>query len=326
MKFAIIGHLLPGQDPSRIPIGWKKDNGFIITPELDFVGTKGFGISILLSPKQMMQLPQNVVRDRILNACVFAQNKLDADVVQLGGLTTSVTSGGVWVSEQKEFKGYVNHGDSYTAAVTCQVVQKALMILKRNPTDQILSIVGAYGVIGEAISKILVPQFTHSILIGRREDKLRELEEKLTGDYETTIDLKTKDADIIITVTSHPTALLNSEHLKKHAIIIDVSQPPNLTYNVCMQRPDVVRVDGGYVDSPTVSNAPLMPPGKIFACIAEVIMQAMENERKNHVGSIDLNHLRNTEKWGEKYGFTFNMLTNFGKMINAKRRGFENDE
>jgi len=41
-----------------------------------------------------------------------------------------------------------------------------------------------------------------------------------------------------------------------------------------------------------------MPPGKDFACIAEVIMQAMENERKKHVGSIDINHLRETEKWG----------------------------
>jgi len=44
-------------------------------------------------------------------------------------------------------------------------------------------------------------------------------------------------------------------------------------------------------------------------------MQAMENERKNHVGSIDLKYLRRTEKWGEKYGFTLNELTNFGQPI-----------
>ena len=46
-------------------------------------------------------------------------------------------------------------------------------------------------------------------------------------------------------------------------------------------------------------------PGKNFACIAEVIMQAMENERKNHVGSIDLYHLRNNRKMGEEVWIYF---------------------
>jgi hypothetical protein len=59
-----------------------------------------------------------------------------------------------------------------------------------------------------------------------------------------------------------------------------------------------------------------MPVGKNFACIVEVIMQALENEPKNHVGSIDLAHLQKTEIWAKKYGFTLNELTNFGKPIN----------
>ena len=45
-------------------------------------------------------------------------------------------------------------------------------------------------------------------------------------------------------------------------------------------------------------------------------MQAMENEMKNHVGSIELSHLKKTEEWALKYGFVFNELTNFGKKIN----------
>jgi hypothetical protein len=62
-----------------------------------------------------------------------------------------------------------------------------------------------------------------------------------------------------------------------------------------------------------------MAPGKNFSCIIEVIMQAMEDERENHVGSIDLAYLRKTEKWGKKYGFTLNELTNFGKKIEGVR-------
>jgi predicted amino acid dehydrogenase len=104
--------------------------------------------------------------------------------------------------------------------------------------------------------------------------------------------------------------------LKQHAIVIDVSQPPNLSKVVCRQRPDICRIDGGYVDFPGEIPIPGMPVGKNFACIAEVIMQAIENERKNHVGSIDLTHLRTTELWAKKYGFILKELTNYGKPVN----------
>ena len=94
-----------------------------------------------------------------------------------------------------------------------------------------------------------------------------------------------------------------------------MSQPPNVSIDLCKNRPDVFRIDGGFVDSPTEFNVPLMPKGKIFACIAEVIMQAMESEKGNHVGSIDLNHLYKTEKWAKKHGFILNELTNFGQTV-----------
>jgi len=171
----------------------------------------------------------------------------------------------------------------------------------------------------ELVSKILVPQFQHAILIGRRKEKFKELEKNVKGDFETTVELKTKEADVIVTATSHPDALLQSEHLGRDAIVVDVSQPPNLFYEVCRQRPDIHRIDGGLVDFPVTIVIPGMPPGKNFACIAEVIMQAMENERTNHVGSIDINYLHKTEKWANKYGFLLNELTNFGQSLNLQR-------
>ena len=46
--------------------------------------------------------------------------------------------------------------------------------------------------------------------------------------------------------------------------------------------------------------------------MAEVIMQAIENEQRNHINGIDINHLKKTEKWAEKHNFTIGNLTNFG--------------
>jgi fatty aldehyde-generating acyl-ACP reductase len=314
MKFATIGHLRDEQDIHQFPHSWIQGN-LVISPELDVRGTKGYITGLTLTARQMMELPREVVRRHILDAALFVQQKYDVDVIQLGALTTSVTDGGVWMTQQKQYQGFVNHGDSYTAAVTCQTVLQAMQFFQKKPSDQVIAIVGAYGVIGEAVSKILVPQFRHAILIGRRLEKFRELEENLGGDFESTIEMKTKEADVIVTATSHPDALLRPEQLGKDAIAVDVSQPPNLSYQVCQQRPDVHRIDGGLVDFPVPIVIPGMPPGKNFACIAEVIMQAMEDERNNHVGSIDLLYLRTTEQWAKKYGFVLNELTSFGKSI-----------
>lgn len=314
MKFASIGHLRVEDEIHQLPKSWIRGN-LAVSPELDFKGAKGYITGLTLTARQMVELPREVVRRHILGAAVFVQNELEVDLIQLGAFTTSVTDGGVWVTKQKEYRGYVNHGDSYTAAVACQATRKILERFKKKPSNQILAIVGAYGVIGEAVSKLLVPEFRHSILIGRRQEKFTEIEKNVTGNFETTTELKTRDADVIVTATSHPTSLLQSEHLKKHAIVIDVSQPPNLSSTVCQQRSDVCRIDGGLVDFPIKIVIPGMPVGKNFACIVEVIMQALENERKNHVGSIDLVHLHTTEKWAKKYGFTLNELTNFGNPL-----------
>lgn len=319
MKFATIGHLDSENRLKQIPKEWIKENpDLIVSPELDINDTKGHIIALKNTAQQMMNLPRSTVRQKILEGALYAQNKLDVNIIQLGALTTSVTSGGLWISEQKEFTGFVNHGDSYTAAITCKAIEKALNISKKEPSDTNIAIVGAYGIIGEAVSKSLVPEFQHSILIGRREKKLEELTKDLEGNYDTTTSLKTKSADIIVTATSHTTALLNSDNLKKNAIVVDVSQPVNLAQDVCQRRPDICRIDGGYVDFPAKQQIPIpgIPVGKIFSCIAEVIMQAMENEQKNHVGSIDMKHLKKTEIWGEKYKFVLSELTNFGVPIN----------
>lgn len=318
MKFATIGHLLTMETLNSIPPQWIKDDQLIVSPEINADGTVGYILGLKLTAAQMMQMPVDIVRQHLLTAALYAQQELDVDFLQLGALTTSVSNGGVWLTQQEQFTGFVNHGDSYTAAITCQTVLKTLKELQIQPSAQTIAIVGAYGIIGEAVSKILVPQFSHAILIGRKQEKLDQLAKQLKGHFETTCDLTTRNADIIITATSHPTALLESKHLKHDAIVVDVSQPPNLSFAVCSARRDVHRIDGGYVDFPRSFPIPGMPQGKIFACIAEVIMQTKENDKHHHVGTIDLDHLKKTENWATKYGYTLNQLTNFGNILHLK--------
>ncbi|MEF8849058.1 MAG: hypothetical protein V5A68_08015 [Candidatus Thermoplasmatota archaeon] len=320
MKFATIGHL----DNNDILLkslskDWLKDE-IISSPELNFDGAEGHFIAIKLTPRQMMNLPKEEVRQKILEAVNFAQDQLGVELIQLGALTTSVTCGGKWIEKQVDYRGYVNHGDSYTASVTCQAVMKTLKQINKDPENLVLAIVGCYGIIGEAVSKILVPKFEKSILIGRQRNKLNKLTEELDEKVEAYTSIKTKDVDVIVTATNHPDALLKPSHLKKNAVVIDVSQPVNLSPDICQERPDVIRIDGGYVDFKSDFRLPGAPPGKIFSCIAEVIMQAKEENYENHVGAIDLDYLEKVTKWGKKYGYFLRTLTNFGKKVDLGRK------
>ena len=119
----------------QFPESWIHGN-LIVSPELNVHGTKGYITGLTLTARQMMELPRELVRKHILDAAVFLQNEFGVDIIQLGALTTSVTEGGVWVAKQKEYRGYVNHGDSYTAAVTCQAVVKALHFFDKEPSNQ----------------------------------------------------------------------------------------------------------------------------------------------------------------------------------------------
>jgi len=318
MKFSTIGHFTNNKK-LNIPKEWIiKD--LIVSPEIAIKGLKGHIIGLQLTPMQLMSLPKKSIRKKILDAVIFAQTELNVNLIQLGALTTSVTSGGEWLVQQEKYHGYVNHGDSYTAAITCQAVEIILNKLGIKSSDQNLAIVGAYGIIGEAVSKILVPKFNNTLLIGPKNEKLTKLSLDIKGNFDISTDLETNSSDVIITSTNHPKSLLESKNLKKNAIIIDVSQPPNVSKKLCEKRKDIIRVDGGYVDFPIKYHIPLpdVPSRKLFACIVEVIMQGLENDKNNHVGSIDINYLRKTEYLGKKYGFMLNELTNFGEKIELK--------
>ena len=186
MRFATLSHLINKDDIKFISDSWiKKD--FIVSPEISINDTKGYILGLKKLPKDIIYAPRDEIRRLILKVMLYAQDQLDVELIQLGALTTSVTKGGTWLLGQKDYTGYITHGDSYTAAVTCQAAIKSLNFINKKPKNLILAIIGSYGIIGKAISKIFVPQFKHTILIGRREGKLREQAKKLKGNFETTV-------------------------------------------------------------------------------------------------------------------------------------------
>jgi len=101
MKFAILGHLINENHLEIIPKRWIHEN-LILSQEYNFNETIGYILGIMLTSQQMMNYPKEIVRQRILDAVLFAHRNLEVDIIQLGALTTSVTTGGKWLVGQKE--------------------------------------------------------------------------------------------------------------------------------------------------------------------------------------------------------------------------------
>ncbi len=308
--------LLPGRMGFTVCSEFKfKRNGREIT---------GYIIAVLLNGKQMMSLPVETVRKRVLDAILYAQNVLHVDAIGLGSLTTSVTDGGQWVVKQPGIKLAVTHGDTFTVAIAQQGIERVLQKYKFDPERTKVAVVGAYGLIGRELCVFLAQKGYKVILVESIPEKIALIKKRMASEglekniLELSTDVKTIiNADFIITATSHPSYLLDGGDLKKDAVIYDIAQPMNLGMEVVKQRPDVTKIDGDYVDIRGIDlDFPMGPPqGSTFACLTETAMIALEGDRSHHVGNIDKDFLRLTKKWGEKYNFKHAPFTSFGKLL-----------
>jgi len=148
-------------------------------------------------------------------------------------------------------------------------------------------------------------------LIGRREDKLEELRDRLKVHaraeliISTTMDVLA-DAQLILTVTSAVHDVIRPEDLQPGSVVCDVARPRDVSAMVAASRDDILVIDGGMVDVPGPVDFHFnfgFPPGKVYACMAETIALALEGrfedytigkyitrERVEEIGSIATKH------------------------------------
>jgi len=298
-------------------------NGVLCSKFNVFGKGKGYVLGIPMTAFQMKSSPK-LAREKILEAVLIAQNEFRAELVGLGALTASFTQRGVWLTRFPEIKVRITHGDTYAVAITEEAVEKIIDMCKFNPRYVKIAIVGATGTIGEALAKIFNKKGYSLILIGRSRIKLNRLKEGLMKETNVLVSVELEDiydADIIITATSYPGTLIKADFLRQGSIIYDVAQPPNLSFEGIQGRDDILRIDGAYVWINGINiNFDMGPPsGVTFACLAEVIMEALEGENSCYVGTINLENVKKIKSLAEKYGFTLAPFTCFNKPIPLSR-------
>lgn len=298
--------------------------GFTICSHFDVWGqAEGYIIAVLLTARQMMELPRQLVQDKIINAILFAQNKLRVERVGLGAYTAPMTKGGLSVIEDPKIKCAITHGGSFSAASVIPAVKQGTIIKKINIQNSTIAVVGAYGIVGRAASILLtnlIPQ--KIILIGPRKNKLREVKDKIEPNYSGKIQISVdntiiKEADIVVLCTTARGTIVTERTLKRNAIVVDMAQPHNMGKKVCRDRPDVLRIDGGYISIPNINLNFKMgsPDGVTFACLTEVIVSTLIGDTESHVGPVNTQFAEYIFNKGNKLGFKLAPFTNFSKLI-----------
>jgi len=196
---------------------------------------EGWFVGCPLTAKQMVELPEEFVIDRIVETGKIAE-ELGAKILGLGAFTSIVGDAGVTIAERLNIA--VTSGNSYTVATALEGTREAARLMGKDLRDAEVAIVGASGSIGSACARILSREVRHINLIARRIAPLEELAQELNGHgaatFSVSSDVKSclHKADVVIAVTSAVDFIIDPADLKSGAVVCDVARPPNVSRNV----------------------------------------------------------------------------------------------
>lgn len=290
------------------------------------VTAQGWFLAVPFTPQTMMRLPVEKVYDKIVAAGHKAE-ALGAKTLGLGAFTSVVGDAGITIAQRLDIA--VTTGDSYTVAIAIEALLEAARRMEIDIAHCTTAVVGATGAIGKACAQMLAERVGKLVLIGKRAeatDQIRELCEGKHARIMAATDINAiYAADLILTVTSAVDTVIEPQHLKPGAVVLDVARPRDVSVRVSRERDDVLVIEGGMVEVPgTDLNFHFnfgFPPRKAFACMAETMVLALEGITQDYTIGRDLDPLRIHEisALATKHGFKLSGLRSFEFAVTDER-------
>jgi len=279
---------------------------------------KGWLIACPYTPPTMMKLPVEVVYNKLIQCGQMAE-KLGAKILGLGAYTSVVGDAGKTIAERLDIP--VTTGDSYTVWMACDAVRAAAKAMEIPLAEATIAVVGATGAIGSTCAELLAGESAEMILVGRRQDALDELRAKIASQganvqATTSIDA-IYNADLILTVTSATTEVIEPRHLKPGAVVCDVARPRDVSKRVAAERDDVLVIEGGMVevpgDPPDFGFDFGFPPRHAYACMSETMALALEGRFEDYTVGKEIGIQRASEigEIATRHGFRLSGFRSF---------------
>lgn len=287
---------------------------------------EGWFMACPLTSRQMMELPEAFVLNRIIQAGKAAE-KLGAKILGLGAFTSIVGDAGITIANNLNIA--VTTGNSYTVATALQGTRRAAQIMDVDLRTANVLVLGATGSIGAACARVLAREVKNLTLAARNEQRLEQLAQELHRDCgcsaRTTSQVKTavRSADVIIAVTSALDTIIEPEDLKPGAIVCDVARPRNVSRQVAEKRNDVLVIEGGVVEVPGEVDFGLnfgFPERTSYACMAETIILALEGRYEPFTLGRELSvaQIETISALADKHGFKLAGFRSFERAITER--------
>ncbi|NTU54853.1 MAG: shikimate dehydrogenase [Anaerolineales bacterium] len=287
---------------------------------------KGWFIACPYTPKRMMELPERTVYRKIIQTGRLAEN-LGAQILGLGAFTSVVGDAGVTIAKALDVP--VTTGDSYTVIVAVEAMREAARLMDIPLRSATAAVVGATGTIGQVCADLLADDVERLYLIGRRQDKLEELRDRLKVHARAELVVSTKmdvlaEAQLILTVTSAVHDVIRPEFLQPGSVVCDVARPRDVSAMVARVRDDILVIDGGMVDVPGPVDFHFnfgFPPGKAYACMAETIALALEGRFEDYTLGKHITRERVEEigSIAKKHGFRLSGFRSFEREVTPQQ-------
>lgn len=285
--------------------------------KIDTMNRKCQGIYILVP-----YLPEHFKKPELTNQIIAKQiraielaKNMGAEYVSLGAFNSVISINGLLLHKHHILP--ITSGNALTTHCVCQsIIEACEKLLKIHPSDLKITIVGAGGNIGEALSKILIPKFKWGYLVGRIDmTKINKLAKQIpntTPFSREQINNAIHNSGVVIFVTTatNPGELgIETRSFQPGTIVCDVSRPHNIPPELILARPDVLFIEGGVYEFPgkNVDCEHLLRMGGenfAFACLSETMIRALEGQKiSGGIGQIKPDEIQQIGELVNYYGF-----------------------
>jgi fatty aldehyde-generating acyl-ACP reductase len=286
---------------------------------------RGWLLACPFTPPTMMSVPVEVAYKKIV-ACGKMAEELGAKIVGLGAYTSVVGDAGRTIADRLQVP--VTTGDSLTIVMAVDALRAAAQEMGIVMREATVAVVGATGAIGKTCAELLAGECADLRLIGKRQDALDEVRERCEGraarvTASTAMD-GLYDADLILTVTSAIHAVIEPEHLKPGAVVLDVARPRDVSRRVADVRDDVLVIEGGMVEVPGAVDFGFdfgFPPRHAYACMAETMALALEGRYEDYTIGKDISVAQACEigEIAAKHGFRLSGFRSFEQPVTPEQ-------
>lgn len=283
----------------------------------------GLLMGIPLTTRMWHLLPEELLIKRVVRACQEAE-RLGAGLIGLGAHSAIPGDAGKEIARRVSIP--VTTGNSLTVAAALEGVQEGARRMGHNLRTARVAVVGATGSIGSCCARILARTCPNLVLVGRSQEKLRDLGERILREsnvvchYSTQVAPVLPKADVVVTVSSSTESIIDPLLLKPGAVVLDVAVPRDVDQRVAAMRNDVLVLDGGLMAIPGTFDLGYdvgLPPGVAWACLSETMLLALEGRfeaftlgRDLTVGQVD-----EMARLARKHGFQLAQLRSFHRPV-----------